>query len=107
MSPSASTFTSIIRPVRAYHFCSDGILSVVAVNSTFGPSPSHAYICDGVTDWMADLSKGTGAKSVLAIHRFLPLKPLHSQGETKITSGAAADLANTDVTTKPANRGNR
>src|SRR6476620_4931850 len=41
-SPSASTFTSTTRPVRAYHFCSDGILSVVAVNSTSGPSPSQA-----------------------------------------------------------------
>jgi hypothetical protein len=35
-------FTSTIRPVSAYHFCSDGILSDVFVNSTSGPSPPHA-----------------------------------------------------------------
>src|SRR5438046_6383552 len=55
---------------------------------------------------MADLSEGTGDKSVLVIHRFLPWNPWHSQGETKITSGAAADLANTDVRAKAPNRAN-
>src|SRR5437773_5253285 len=36
-------FASTTRPVRAYHFCSDGILaSVYCVKSTSGPSPSHA-----------------------------------------------------------------
>src|SRR5882724_2100549 len=41
-----------MRPVRAYHRCSGGIRSsLVHVNTTSGPNPSHWYICDGVVDW--------------------------------------------------------
>ena len=42
---------------------------------------------------MADLSEGTGDKSVLVTHRFLPWNPWHSQAETNVTGGCDADAA--------------
>jgi len=40
----------------------------------------------------------------LAIHRFLPRKPMHSHGETNVTIGASVDLANVETMTKDANK---
>jgi len=42
---------------------------------------------------MADLSEGTGDKSVLATQRFMRWNAMHSHGETNVTSGAGS-LAN-------------
>jgi hypothetical protein len=39
---------------------------------------------------MADLSEGTGDRSVLVIHRFIPWNSRHSHGETNVTVGAVA-----------------
>jgi hypothetical protein len=36
------------------------------------PQPFPRVNCEGVTDWMADLSRGTGDRSVFVIQRFFP-----------------------------------
>jgi hypothetical protein len=45
---------------------------------------------------MADLSEGTGERSVLVTHRFLPWNPWHSHGDSNVTGGeVAADVPQT------------
>src|SRR5204863_5625056 len=103
MSPSASTFRLTRRPVRLYHFCSAGILvSVSGVKGTFGSGPFHSEICDGVTDRMVDLSKGTGDGSVLAGQRLPPFWLCRSPGETKGAAAAFTDVAKTHPMTNAA-----
>jgi hypothetical protein len=93
MSPSSSARKSITRPVRAYHFCSAAMRSELAFKSSVGPCQLNTS--DGVTARIALASVGGCAGSFFSAQRCLPRFSLHSQGDSYVTSGAAAAVLQT------------
>src|SRR5260370_10337280 len=84
MSPSASTFMPSTRPVRTYHFCSAGIRWELWPSLILVPTPAHAYICEGVTALIWDLSAGGRLGSIFAAQRATPCAPLQTLGDVKL-----------------------
>lgn len=90
MSPSPSTFTSVTRPVKANHRCSEVMRDECRVKCALTPTPGQPNICDGVIDRIFDLSVGGMPGSVFAGQRSLPCAPWETHGDEKVTTCFAA-----------------
>src|SRR6266568_3415726 len=99
MSPSASTLTPVMRPVKANQRCSEAIRFELRVIPALMPTPGQLNIREGVIGVIFDLSAGTRSESVLAGQRSTPCCPVILHGETNVTL-AAVDFPKAEKTAR-------